>query len=131
MTGVGRNTNREFTGCDILSLLEELCPQSLGRSLRCGYRVSEQMRVLLLHLVFRYRTSRSIKSNRLFNEIELFINVDSSNGIASGSSDLSIIKVRDVKGDLFNLNLIPKPETLLATSLISVALWRLRDNLLD
>ncbi|GJZ51810.1 reverse transcriptase domain-containing protein [Tanacetum coccineum] len=54
MTGVGRNTNREFTGCDILSPLEELCPQSLGRSLRCGYRVSEQMRVLLLHLVFAF-----------------------------------------------------------------------------
>ncbi|GJS58798.1 hypothetical protein Tco_0653582 [Tanacetum coccineum] len=45
MTGVGRNTNREFTGCDILSPLKELCPQSLGRSLRCGYRVSEQMRI--------------------------------------------------------------------------------------
>ncbi|GKC31931.1 reverse transcriptase domain-containing protein [Tanacetum coccineum] len=40
MTGVGRNTNREFTGCDILSPLEELCPQSLGRGLRCGYRWS-------------------------------------------------------------------------------------------
>ncbi|GJW06154.1 hypothetical protein Tco_1568577 [Tanacetum coccineum] len=54
MTGVSRNTNREFTGCDILSPLKELCPQSLGRSLRCGYRVSEQMRVLLLHLVFAF-----------------------------------------------------------------------------
>ncbi|GJZ45662.1 hypothetical protein Tco_0593258, partial [Tanacetum coccineum] len=32
MTGMSRNTNREFTGCDILSPLEELCPQSLGRS---------------------------------------------------------------------------------------------------
>ncbi|GKB85372.1 hypothetical protein Tco_0957644, partial [Tanacetum coccineum] len=30
MTGAGRNTNREFTGCDILSPLKEICPQSLG-----------------------------------------------------------------------------------------------------
>ncbi|GJV22204.1 hypothetical protein Tco_1371224 [Tanacetum coccineum] len=51
---MGRNTNREFTGCDILSPLKELCPQSLGRSLRRGYRVNEEMRVLLLHLVFAF-----------------------------------------------------------------------------
>ncbi|GJU21892.1 hypothetical protein Tco_1155234 [Tanacetum coccineum] len=41
---MGRNTNREFTGCDILSPLKDLCPQSLGRSLRRGYRINEEMR---------------------------------------------------------------------------------------
>ncbi|GJS17318.1 hypothetical protein Tco_0238646 [Tanacetum coccineum] len=65
MTGMGRNTNREFTGCDILSPLEELCPQSLGRSLRCGYRVSEQMRVKsqrLLPMKLRLFINRGISS---------------------------------------------------------------------
>ncbi|GJW54013.1 hypothetical protein Tco_0098098 [Tanacetum coccineum] len=66
MTGVGRNTNREFTGCDILSPLEKLCPQSLGRSLRCGYRVSEQMRVLLLHLVFAFPGSKTASVSSSF-----------------------------------------------------------------
>ncbi|GKG39655.1 hypothetical protein Tco_0463800, partial [Tanacetum coccineum] len=51
---MGQNTNREFMGCDILSPLKELCPQSLGRSLRRRYRVNEEMRVLLLYLVFAF-----------------------------------------------------------------------------
>ncbi|GKE52237.1 hypothetical protein Tco_1487393, partial [Tanacetum coccineum] len=29
-------------GCDVLSPLKELCPQSSGRSLRRGFRVSEK-----------------------------------------------------------------------------------------
>ncbi|GJU99330.1 hypothetical protein Tco_1328601 [Tanacetum coccineum] len=67
MTGVSRNTNREFTGCDILSPLEKLCPQSLGRSLRCGYRVSEQMRYFFC-IVFRVsqvNTGPLLESNDL------------------------------------------------------------------
>ncbi|GJU73227.1 hypothetical protein Tco_1264632 [Tanacetum coccineum] len=39
-------------GCHILSLLEELYPQSLGRSIRCRYMISKKVRIFLLHLVF-------------------------------------------------------------------------------
>ncbi|GKB44815.1 hypothetical protein Tco_0889757 [Tanacetum coccineum] len=126
MTGVGRNTNREFTGCDILSPLKELCPQSLRRSSRCGCRVSEQMRVLLLHLVFAFPgilgTSFRIPTdlhdwnatllqtlnfavhnlNWFFNEMELFINVDFVQWNRERLSDKHFSKVSRRERDTMN-----------------------------
>ncbi|GJT13887.1 protein kinase, ATP binding site-containing protein [Tanacetum coccineum] len=61
-----------------------LCPQRLGRSLRRGSKVNEEMRVLLLHLVFAFPGS-SMKLS--FSSMWI-----SSNGIASGSLDKHFLR---------------------------------------
>ncbi|GJX28784.1 hypothetical protein Tco_0236863, partial [Tanacetum coccineum] len=43
---------RKFSGCDILSPLKKLYPQSLGRNPCGGCRVGEKVWIFLLHLVF-------------------------------------------------------------------------------
>nr|GFA48654.1 hypothetical protein [Tanacetum cinerariifolium] len=84
-----------FVGCHILSLLKEICPQSLRRSIRRRFKIRKKTFDLMVHDL-----------DRFFNDVEFVVDLDFIKWYSNCFARHAFLQVRDVKSTMNSVQLL-------------------------